>query len=115
MLREDGSVDSWGAKDNQVVGRGQNQERRGEIRHRKESELNGGGYKDGYDVDPINDLMPVCPNCHAMLHRRTPPFSVEELAASIIAGTNGNPSTPQTVSDVRISFRRSFGRVTPYP
>jgi hypothetical protein len=31
------------------------------------------------DIDPIQDLRPVCPNCHAMLHRRTPPFSVTEL------------------------------------
>lgn len=23
-----------------------------------------------YEVDPINDLIPVCPNCHAMLHRQ---------------------------------------------
>ena len=22
-----------------------------------------------YEVDPLNDLRPVCPNCHAMLHR----------------------------------------------
>lgn len=26
-----------------------------------------------YIVDPIRDLQPVCPNCHAMLHKRTPP------------------------------------------
>lgn len=32
-----------------------------------------------YQVDPINDLRPVCPNCHAMLHRRNPPLSIEEL------------------------------------
>lgn len=32
-----------------------------------------------YVVDPANDLKPVCPNCHAMLHRRTPPYSLEEL------------------------------------
>jgi len=32
-----------------------------------------------HEVDPISDLIPVCPNCHAMLHRRTPPFSIEEL------------------------------------
>lgn len=25
--------------------------------------------KEEYEVDPIKDLIPVCPNCHAMLHR----------------------------------------------
>jgi len=32
-----------------------------------------------YNVDPINDLVPVCPNCHAMLHSKKPPFTVVEL------------------------------------
>tara|TARA_B110000971_G_C19826420_1_gene415825 strand:- start:535 stop:747 length:213 start_codon:yes stop_codon:yes gene_type:complete len=32
-----------------------------------------------YEVDPVSDLVPVCPNCHAMLHKRRPPFSVSEL------------------------------------
>ncbi len=32
-----------------------------------------------YDVDPIADLRPVCPNCHAMLHRRRPCLTIEEL------------------------------------
>jgi len=32
-----------------------------------------------YEVDPIQDLRPVCPNCHAMLHKRTPSYSIEEL------------------------------------
>ncbi|MGF6965730.1 5-methylcytosine-specific restriction protein A [Paraburkholderia sp. WC7.3g] len=32
-----------------------------------------------YQVDPKKDLVPVCPNCHAMLHRKTPPLSIEEL------------------------------------
>ncbi|MCB1920551.1 MAG: HNH endonuclease [Candidatus Competibacteraceae bacterium] len=32
-----------------------------------------------YQVDPINDLVPVCPNCHSMLHTKNPPLSVEEL------------------------------------
>lgn len=26
--------------------------------------------KEEYQVDPANDLIPVCPNCHAMLHRK---------------------------------------------
>lgn len=33
----------------------------------------------GYIPNPIKDLVPVCPNCHAMLHRRKPPFSIQEL------------------------------------
>ncbi len=32
-----------------------------------------------YEVNPIEDLIPVCPNCHAMLHKRTPAFKIEEL------------------------------------
>jgi hypothetical protein len=32
-----------------------------------------------YRLDPINDLIPVCPNCHAMLHTGTPPPSVSKL------------------------------------
>ncbi len=33
----------------------------------------------GYKVDPIMDLIPVCPNCHAMLHSDDPPLSPDEL------------------------------------
>ena len=33
----------------------------------------------GYVVDPLKDLRPVCPNCHAMLHRGTEVLSVEDL------------------------------------
>lgn len=32
-----------------------------------------------YEVDPIKDLIPLCPNCHAMIHRRKEPYSLEEL------------------------------------
>ncbi|MGI8748856.1 MAG: HNH endonuclease, partial [Deinococcus sp.] len=37
----------------------------------------------GYRVDPKNDLVPVCPNCHAMLHRTDPPLPVEALRTLI--------------------------------
>jgi 5-methylcytosine-specific restriction protein A len=33
----------------------------------------------GYLVDPAKDLVPVCPNCHAMLHMRRPAMHPEEL------------------------------------
>jgi hypothetical protein len=32
-----------------------------------------------YAVDPVQDLRPVCPNCHAVLHRRDPPYSLDEV------------------------------------
>ncbi|WP_218576725.1 HNH endonuclease [Desulfobacter latus] len=35
--------------------------------------------KSDYKVDPVHDLRPVCPNCHAVLHMRKPPMSIEEL------------------------------------
>jgi 5-methylcytosine-specific restriction protein A len=36
-----------------------------------------------YEVDPIADLLPVCPNCHAMLHRSDPPLSPAGLRRRI--------------------------------
>jgi 5-methylcytosine-specific restriction enzyme A len=36
-----------------------------------------------YQVNPLEDLRPVCPNCHAMLHRRRPPLSIEELRTTL--------------------------------
>lgn len=42
-----------------------------------------------YQVDPINDLIPVCPNCHSMIHRRTPALTIEELQA-LIFKNSGN-------------------------
>ncbi|MEG4409005.1 HNH endonuclease [Microcoleus sp. MON2_D5] len=32
-----------------------------------------------YEVNPIQDLRPLCPNCHAMIHRKYPPFTIEEI------------------------------------
>lgn len=34
---------------------------------------------EAHGVDPIRDLRPVCPNCHAMLHSAEPPLTIEEL------------------------------------
>lgn len=38
--------------------------------------------KEEYEIDPIRDLIPVCPNCHAMLHKKKDDgenFTVEQL------------------------------------
>lgn len=32
-----------------------------------------------YELDPINDLIPVCPNCHSMLHKTKPATDYKEL------------------------------------
>ena len=32
-----------------------------------------------YEIDAAVDLVPVCPNCHAMLHRKDPALSVRQL------------------------------------
>ena len=35
--------------------------------------------RSGYRLDPVRDLRPVCPNCHAMIHRRNPPYEIKEF------------------------------------
>lgn len=30
-------------------------------------------------IDPIRDLRPVCPNCHAVIHSKTPAYTIEEV------------------------------------
>jgi predicted HNH restriction endonuclease len=32
-----------------------------------------------YIIDPIKDLRPICANCHAVIHLRQPPYSLEEI------------------------------------
>jgi len=34
---------------------------------------------ENYIIDPVTDLRPICPNCHAMLHRKDPPYTLEKL------------------------------------
>lgn len=40
-----------------------------------------------YEVNPIKDLRPVCPNCHSMLHKRKPAIHPDELRKIINAKT----------------------------
>ncbi len=46
-----------------------------------------------YEVDPIEDLRPICPNCHAVIHFRDPPYTIEEIkemmGAIPVGGSNG--------------------------
>lgn len=33
----------------------------------------------GYIINPKSDLVPLCPDCHSVAHRRLPPYSIQEL------------------------------------
>lgn len=48
-----------------------------EVHHLKPVSERGGEYL----VNPIEDLRPVCANCHRMLHKRREPLAIEELRA----------------------------------
>lgn len=41
-----------------------------------------------YTVDPVMDLIPLCANCHVVVHLTDPPMDMEGLAA-ILQGTKG--------------------------
>jgi len=36
-----------------------------------------------YELDPIRDLRPLCPNCHAVAHLRREPYDIQELRAML--------------------------------
>lgn len=39
-----------------------------------------------YTVNPKSDLRPVCPNCHAVIHRKAPSYTIEEMQAMLRPG-----------------------------
>ena len=47
--------------------------------------------REEYILNPINDLKPVCPNCHSIIHLKNPPMSIEELKQII----ESNKSSPK--------------------
>jgi 5-methylcytosine-specific restriction protein A len=42
-----------------------------------------GAMRKEYQINPTLDLIPVCPNCHAMLHTKEPPISIDDLRQTI--------------------------------
>lgn len=50
-----------------------------EVHHRVPVSQMGGSYQ----LDPVNDLVPLCANCHATVHRVDPPMEPEALAVII--------------------------------
>jgi 5-methylcytosine-specific restriction protein A len=64
----------------------------------------------GYELDPVGDLVPLCPNCHAMAHRRRIPYTVAELRAMRSrAGYIGGSVVSQQELDAQADARRILG------
>jgi len=45
----------------------------------------------GYRVDPVTEMVPLCPNCHGIVHRESPPVHPEKLRS--IMGREPKAST----------------------
>ena len=50
------------------------------VHHLKPLSLTDGKYV----LDPIKDLRPVCPNCHAMIHRREKVLTIKQLKSRLV-------------------------------
>ena len=53
-----------------------------------------------YQVDPVRDLRPVCPNCHAMLHQERPTMSIESLEQHMAINMSGDREMIADVNEV---------------
>jgi 5-methylcytosine-specific restriction protein A len=38
----------------------------------------------GYEIDPINELVPLCPNCHTVVHARKQPLTIKQLKRTLM-------------------------------
>lgn len=43
-----------------------------------------------YRVNPVRDLRPMCANCHAVVHRREPPYTIEEVQTMVRKASTGD-------------------------
>ncbi len=57
-----------------------------------------------YEVDPVADLRPVCPNCHAVIHIGGQTRSIEEVRR--LLETSGNKRLPPRASRTTVRGRR---------
>ncbi|MGF9646363.1 HNH endonuclease [Pseudarthrobacter oxydans] len=64
---------------------------------------------DGYQLDPVADLVPLCPNCHAMAHRGVAsPRTVSELRSIISAAGH---MTGEVVSELALEAQADARRI----
>lgn len=54
---------------------------------------------ENHEINPIIDLIPVCPDCHVILHRKTPPLTPDEIRQLLI--NQGRLKTPSETSAIK--------------
>ena len=66
----------------------------------------GPSLAEGYVLDPVADLVPLCPTCHAVAHSRTAdPYTPAEVRALLAAG-DGTPAGPDSAVTGRMVTAR---------
>lgn len=55
-----------------------------------------------YELNVDTDLVPVCPNCHYMLHRKNPPYTIEELREKM--QTMAAPTKKKRKKNLNVQF-----------
>ena len=63
-----------------------------------------------YEVDPVADLRPVCPNCHAVIHLGGACRSIEEVKRLLEVGAKPNPHKVLAVKRKYFPRPRGFWR-----
>jgi hypothetical protein len=66
-------------------------------------------------VDPIRDLRPVCPNCHAVIHSTRPPRTIEQVKEMMRKNRDAQQDATADVPDAARGFRDAAELDTRFP
>ena len=61
----------------------------------------------GYVIDPMNDLISACLNCHALLHRKDPPYMLDEIRERLNERKNPEEYSYSNVGEQLVAEPRS--------
>jgi predicted HNH restriction endonuclease len=67
-----------------------------------------------YRIDPVRDLRPVCPNCHAVIHLNPRPYTIRKVMEMLAAHRPPGWLDPPEVREARLRQPpEHFSRMTP--